>query len=191
MKKLIDLDKWLFIKINREWANPFFDQLMPFLRVPGLWIPFYLFLFVFVIINFKKKAFPWILLLAATASLTDLISSRIIKPGFGRLRPCNNVDMSANIRMLADYCGGNGSFTSSHAANHFGMAIFLFITLKTFCVNWRWLFILWAAAVCYAQVYVGVHFPLDVAGGALLGCIIGGFSATIFMKKFGPFKINI
>lgn len=185
MKKLIDLDKWLFVKINRQGANHLFDQLMPFLRVPALWIPFYLFLFVFVIINFKRKAFPWILLMAATAGLTDFVSSHLIKPGIGRLRPCNDADMAANIRLLAGYCGQNGSFTSSHAANHFGIAIFLFITLKPVWGNGCWLFFLWAAAICYAQVYVGVHYPLDILGGSLLGCLTGAISATIFMKKFG------
>jgi len=87
--------------------------------------------------------------------------------------------------MLAEYCGQNGSFTSSHAANHFGMAVFLFLTLRSIIGKWSGLIFIWAAMICYAQVYIGVHFPFDVAGGALLGFIIGSLTASVFNKRFG------
>lgn len=191
MERIIDLDKWLFVKINRQGANYFFDQLMPFLRLPFIWIPFYLFLLIFIIINFQRKSLPWILLISATVAITDFVSSHIIKPFVGRLRPCNDMDMAAHIRMLAGYCGQNGSFTSSHAANHVGMAMFLFITLHPVWGNRSWLFFFWAAIICYAQIYVGVHFPLDVAGGALLGGLTGYFTGKIFTMKIGPLsRIN-
>ena len=185
MKKLILFDKSLFLKINRDWSNPFFDQVMPFLRTPSLWIPFYLFLFVFMVINFGRRAWAWILFFVVTVSATDIISSRFIKPGFARLRPCNDETVSSTIRMLAEYCGQNGSFTSSHAANHFGMAVFLFLTLRSIIGKWSGLIFIWAAMICYAQVYIGVHFPFDVAGGALLGFIIGSLTASVFNKRFG------
>lgn len=185
MHKIIALDKALFTRINGHWTNHFFDQVMPFVRVPAFWVPLYLFLFLFAVINFKKHAIPWILLVSATAAATDLISSRIIKPGFGRIRPCNDLELSSSIRMLADYCGQNGSFTSSHASNHFGMAMFLFITLKPIWGNWCWLFFFWAAFISYAQVYIGVHFPLDVIGGALFGCGVGYLSARLFVHQYG------
>ena len=136
-------------------------------------------------INFRKRSIPWILLVSATAAATDLISSRIIKPGFGRIRPCNDPELASGIRMLADYCGQNGSFTSSHAANHFGMAMFLFITLKPIWGNWCWLFFFWAAFICYAQVYIGVHFPLDVTGGAIFGCLVGYLTARLSIHQYG------
>ncbi len=186
MKKLIDLDKWLFVKINKDGANYFFDQLMPFLRQAMTWIPFYLFMALFVIINFPKKAMTWLLCVICTAAVTDMVSSRVFKPLIGRLRPCNDAALADDIRLLAGYCGQNGSFTSSHAANHFGMAVFLFITMRPIWGNWCYLFFLWAAAICYSQVYVGVHFPLDTIGGAFLGIIAGMLSGNFFIKKAGP-----
>ena len=185
MKKIIESDKWLFVKINKDGANDFFDRIMPFLRLPTIWIPLYLFLLLFIIINFKRNALLWTTLLAATVAFTDLISSHVIKPWIGRLRPCNDLAIIPHIRLLAGYCGQNGSFTSSHAANHFGMATFLFITLKPVVGNWAWLFFFWAALICYAQVYVGVHFPFDVFGGAVLGYLAGYFSGIFFVKKTG------
>lgn len=186
MKKLIDFDKWLFVKINKDSANYFFDQFMPFLRQSTIWIPFYLFMAVFIIINFPKKALTWLLYISGTVAATDMISSHVFKPWIGRLRPCNDMDMASNIHFLANYCGQNGSFTSSHAANHFGMATFLFITLQAVLGKWCFLFLLWATAICYSQIYVGVHFPLDVVGGALLGILAGWLSGSYFIKKAGP-----
>lgn len=189
MKNLIDFDKWLFVKINRDGANSLFDAIMPFFRQTYFWFPFYLLILTFVISNFKSKAFTWILSIGIATGLCDVISSRFFKPMVGRIRPCNDPELSANLHMLAGYCGGNGSFTSSHAANHFGMAVFLFLTLKHLFGNWCYLFFVWAATVCYAQVYVGVHFPLDVLGGALLGSILGYIAAMIWLRKSGPLLI--
>ncbi|MEP6711518.1 MAG: phosphatase PAP2 family protein [Ferruginibacter sp.] len=186
IKKLIAIDQWLFIKINNGNTSPFVDQLMLLLRNPFFWAPFYLFLIVMAIVNFGKKAAWWILGAGATAGITDSISSHIIKPLFARPRPCGDIYFSSHVRLLASYCGGNGSFTSSHATNHFGLAMFFFITLRSFKGNWQYLFFVWAFLICYAQVYVGVHYPSDVVGGAIVGCFIGWLTGNYFNKKAGP-----
>jgi undecaprenyl-diphosphatase len=43
----------------------------------------------------------------------------------------------------------------------------------------------WASLISFSQVYVGVHFPLDVLGGALLGIIVGKLYALLFNKYYG------
>ncbi len=186
MKKIIELDKWLFVQINQGSANSFFDDWMPFLRQPLVWIPLYVFLVFFVLLNFPKKAAAWLLTLAVTVTATDIISSRFIKPFFARPRPCIDADLADHIRVLVTYCGQNGSFTSSHATNHFGVAMFLFITLKPVIGNAGYLFFLWAATICYAQIYVGVHFPFDIVGGMLVGMLLGSFAAQILLRIAGP-----
>ena len=185
IKKLITLDQWIFIKINNGDGSVVADQLMLLFRNPFFWVPLYFFLLLFAIINFGKKAFWWILAAGATAAITDIISSHIIKPFFARPRPCGDVDFSSHVRLLASYCGGNGSFPSSHAANHFGLAMFFFITLKPFKGNWQYLFFVWAFLICYAQVYVGVHYPSDVFGGGILGCLIGWLTGKYFNTNPG------
>ena len=181
-KKLIDFDKWLFTKINQTTANSLFDAIMPFFRQPLVWIPLYLFFILFAIYNFPKKALSWIIGLGLTASITDIISSRIFKPFIGRERPCNDFEMVDTIRLLISNCGQNGSFTSSHAANHFSLAMFVFMSLQPLFKNYTYLFFVWAGIISYAQIYVGVHYPLDILAGTLIGLLMGYFGAIVYSK---------
>ena len=178
-------DQWLFIQINSHQTNIFFDSIMPYLRNSFYWSPLYLFLFLFVTLNFKGRGWWWAFLFICTVSFTDIVSSRIFKEAFERLRPCQDPDFMTNVRLLVNHCSGGYSFTSSHAANHFGMATFIFITLRPLIKNWALLAFFWAALVCYAQVYVGVHYPFDIAGGAIIGLLSGLMTGKFFNKRFG------
>ena len=189
LKKIIEIDQFLFLKINQVWQNIYFDSILPFARTPFFWTPIYLFLVVFVFINFGKKAWWWVCGFLLTVSLTDIISSRIIKPLVARPRPCMDEVFSMKVRLMAG-CGGNGSFTSSHAANHFGIAMFLFITLKHFLPRSIYLVFFWATIICYAQVYVGVHYPTDIIGGALVGLFIGWITGNFLNLKRGRLVLN-
>ncbi|MBK5270265.1 MAG: phosphatase PAP2 family protein [Bacteroidia bacterium] len=185
-QKLEEWDKWLFIQINSHGANPFFDVIMPFLRNPPYWAPLYLFMLVFVLVNFKSKGLWWAVFFIATVSLTDMIGTNIFKYGFQRIRPCNNPDLLTHLRLLVRCPSGYG-FVSNHAANHFGMATFLFITFRHLFKNWMWLAFLWAGSIAYAQVYVGIHYPFDIVGGTALGIVFGTFTGLIFNKYFKLF----
>ncbi len=184
-KKLVEWDQSLFEKINGDWANPFFDAVMPFLRNSLSWLPLYMFLLVFVLMNFKVKGIWWALLFLSTVALTDMVGTYVFKHGFERLRPCSDPDFVDHVRLVLKQCAGGYSFTSNHAANHFGMAAFFFVTFRHLIKKWAWVGLFWAAAICYAQVYVGVHYPLDVIVGALLGLAFGISTGTIFNKRFG------
>ena len=124
----------------------------------------------------------WLFAGIALIICSDLISSHMIKDLVDRPRPCRDPFMAANIRLLARYCGGNGSFTSSHAVNHFAFATYVFVTLKSFSPWFKLLFI-WAGLIAYSQVYVGVHYPSDVLVGALLGSLFGWLCARIVRQS--------
>lgn len=178
-------DRWLFNKINYEWTSPLLDYIIPLWREANTWIPLYVFLTVFVLMNFGAKAWPWIIGLVVTVALTDQISSHVVKPFIQRPRPCHDELLANPIRLLLEYCSGSFSFTSSHATNHFGLAFFIYNTMKSYLGKWGYLLFFWAATISYGQVYIGVHYPLDITGGAILGTFIGCVTAYIFNKRFG------
>lgn len=182
------LDYHLFSKMNGQWHTPVLDKIIPFVREPFVWLPFYFFLVLFTTINFKKRGFYWTLFFAFNGILSDYISSSVIKENFIRLRPCHEPALADSIRFLVNYCPVSSSFTSSHAVNHFAAAMFIFTTFKE-AVSPKWAFIfLWAFLIAYAQVYVGVHFPFDVFCGSIVGLIIGYIPAKIFNSKIGLLK---
>ena len=178
---LLNLDYHLFILINSNWSNSFFDFVCPLLRNKYIWLPFYVFLFSFFIINFKRKGWLIIVFLIVTVTCADQISSHVIKPAVKRIRPCNQEILGDKVRMLVN-CSNSYSFPSSHASNHFAAALFL---IALFAGKRKWLMILlvlWAFAISYSQVYVGLHFPFDILGGAVIGSIIGWAGGRFFLK---------
>ncbi|NSL90439.1 phosphatase PAP2 family protein [Chitinophaga solisilvae] len=182
LERILKEDLRLFFHINGQWHNAFLDVILPFVREPYVWAPLYLFLGLFVIINYRWKGLFWIMFFLLCFGLADQ-SSLYIKEALGRLRPCRDPLVSHYARVLVVHCPMSGSFTSNHAANHFALATFCFLTLKSAFGRYTWLFFAWAAIIAYAQVYVGVHYPLDVTGGALLGLFIGLLSGSFFQRR--------
>jgi len=179
-----NIDKAFFVFINQGLQNDWFDLMMPFIRNQFFWAPLYLFMLLFVAVNFEHNRKWWILFFIILPMVTDYVSSSLIKENFFRLRPCNDLEMVKTARFLLNYRPQSSSFTSSHATSHFALAAFFFYTLKTKMKNWAYLFFIWAFVICFAQVYVGVHYPIDVICGGLLGYFIGKGFSLFFNKKF-------
>lgn len=183
------MDQFIFEKINGQWHNPFLDAVLPFVREPTFWVPFYLFLGLFVLLNFGAKGWVWVLFVIILAMISDYTSSSVIKDLFPRLRPCRDPAMADHVRFLVSYCPMSSSFVSSHAVNHFAISTFIFVTFKNaISRKWGCIFI-WAALICYAQVYVGVHYPLDVAAGMVVGIMIGALISALF-NRFFPLPVS-
>lgn len=136
-----------------------------------------------MILNFRKKALWWIVYFIVTVSLMDTVGNKLIKQTVQRLRPCNDPDMIASLVLRVPNCGTGYSFISNHAANHFAMAMFAFLTIGAIAGTWRWLFFVWAFSIGWAQIYVGVHYPSDVLAGALAGLLVGGAMGHTFNKR--------
>ena len=182
---LINFDQNLFYKINTVWTNSFLDHNYPWWRDDTMSYPVYLFLLLFILMNFGWRGWTWIVFIAINTTITDQLSSHIIKLWVTRLRPCQDPAMLGHIRMLLNHCSGGFSFPSSHATNHFGAAFFIHCTLKDYLGKWSYIFFFWAATISYGQIYVGVHYPLDVLGGAIIGSIVGYSVALLYNKKVG------
>ncbi len=179
---LLAKDKAFFAILNGKWTNSFFDTIMPWVRDSKNWIPLYIGILIFLFYKWGKSGWKWLLMAVINVALTDQISSSFFKPFFHRLRPCADPEIMYHSRLLLAHCSGGFSFTSSHAANHFGLAMFIVMTMQPLLKKYRFVFLFWAATISYAQIYVGVHYPLDVFVGAIIG-IIGGFlSSKLYFK---------
>jgi len=190
LHKILQGDYWLFSRINQDWTAPFPDTVFPFIRQAECWIPFYLFLLVFVTYNFGKKGWLWALYLPMTAIIGELISRYLVSYNLVfRLPPCNNPLWADTIRFLANSCPPGSGFASSLACNHFAIAFFVYRTLGYTSPWWRLLFA-WAFLTSYAQVYVGIHYPLDILCGGLLGSAIGMLSARLFRVHTGAYHLQ-
>ena len=189
LEELLKIDHQVFFAINRGLSNPFFDWLMPLLRNRFFWSPLYLFLIIFFIRNYGRRGYMLILFLLLTFAFTDMFSAGFIKHAVERLRPCNDPSLKLMVNSVVS-CGSGFSFPSSHATNHFGIAVFL---VTVFSKKWKWITPLalgWAFMISIAQVYVGVHFPVDITAGAIIGSIIGYITGTIFLAAIGENKWN-
>jgi membrane-associated phospholipid phosphatase len=183
-EQLLQLDRNIFHWINHDLSNGFFNWLCPIVRNPLVWIPLYVFIFVFCLYRYKKTGAYIILMLALTFGIADRVSAGLIKPEVQRLRPCHEPAIASTIIVRVP-CGSGYSFPSSHASNHFAIACFLSLVFYSRWKNIWWVAIPWAFIISFAQVYVGVHYPFDVTFGALFGMLIG-YVVYLLFKKLQP-----
>ena len=151
----------------------FLDVCMPLLSNKYFWFPFYGSLLVYMGYRHHWTTAVSLLVFAGLAAgLADLISVHGFKEVFERPRPCRREDLQGALTLLNNRCGSGFGFVSSHAANHFALAVVIGGYFKKQRL-WQLLLLLWAAAIAYSRVYLGVHYPFDVITGAALGAIIG------------------
>jgi undecaprenyl-diphosphatase len=93
----------------------------------------------------------------------------VLKPAFARSRPFESVE---DVRVVGQR-PVTYSFPSGHAATAFASTFVLTLMLP----RWRWWLWALAALVATSRVYIGVHYPLDVVAGALVGTGVGAFVA--------------
>lgn len=185
---LFNLDLEIFKFINQGLSNSFFDLIIPWFREKLFWVPLYAFLIVSVTVHYKRHAYIILTSAILCVIISDQLSSFVIKPLVARERPCNNASIEYDINVLAP-CRNSYSFTSSHAMNHTAIATFFILILLPYVSYIRWLWF-WAALVCFAQIYVGLHYPSDVTVGALIGLIIG-WSVFKVIEGFYLFPLGV
>ena len=169
---LNDLDHQLFLFLNGLHVG-WLDPVMTFISSETGWIPFYAVLLFFVFYKYRWKGL-WVLLgVIVVITLSDQISASVFKPIFHRLRPCYDPLIEDLVYTPKGKPGGHYGFISSHAANTFALASFIYMTMKKHYSKIGWIMFPWAILVSYSRIYMGVHFPGDIICGAVVGLGLG------------------
>jgi undecaprenyl-diphosphatase len=172
---LLDLDRSLFYFCNQGLRNWLFDAILPFLtdlnRKPIALVVVGI-LWLLLLIKGGRAGRIAALLLIPTIALSDQLNSSFFKYLIERPRPCH---VLTNVHLLVG-CGSGYSFPSSHAVNNFAGAI----VLAYFMPKWSWAFFTVAATIAFSRIYVGVHYPSDVAAGSVFGVAIGAIVILVF-----------
>ncbi len=179
---LISTDKQWLLAINGAHA-PWADALMWQISQAVTWLPLYLFLIICLFVKFRGQWLPLtvaLLMIAIAVGGADLICAQLIKPMVARPRPTHDAVIGALVQVVNGYRGGAYGFCSNHAANTMACAVLcsaiftygkprqahLYITLPL---------IVWVMLNCYSRMYLGVHYPLDI----LAGIVVGGVMAWV------------
>jgi undecaprenyl-diphosphatase len=179
IEKLNALDTRLVLWLNGH-HTAFFDPVMYWVSSKLFWAPFYLFIILLIIIGYKKRSWLIFVGVGLLITLSDQLSSHLIKNTVRRLRPSHAPALEGLVHLSKAGAGGLYGFVSGHATNSFALFVFLSLVLDS---RFKWLkYVLacWAVLICYSRVYVGVHYPGDLLCGALLGSLIGYFVAFLY-----------
>lgn len=179
-EELVQLDIDLFVYLNGLGTESW-DAFWMFYTTKFNWIPFYgLLLYLFYKRLTIKMFLITILVIVLMITFTDQITNLFKRVLVMRSRPCYNPDIENIIRLVKNSCGGKHGYFSGHASNSMAVAIFTSLMLRSKYKYLPYILVVWAMAMGYSRIYVGVHYPLDVLSGMLFGAISG----FLFYKLF-------
>ena len=194
-ERLLHIDTEILLAIN-SWHAPWADTMMWIVSAKVTWIPLYLLLIGLLVWQYKQPAANarWqclrklptcvvmIAVIVMAVGLADFIASGILKEWVARPRPTRVSELEGVLHLVNGYKSGQYGFVSSHAANTMACALL-------FSLIWRkkittCLLMLWVAANCYSRMYLGVHYPLDILGGLMVGTLMAllGFALLQWWK---------
>lgn len=161
-------DKEFFLYLN-SFHNPLWDYTMTLFTITQVWVPFYLIILVIIAKKYGKKSLLIFLAVTLLILFADQFAG-ILKHSIKRLRPSNDPEINQLAHLFYN-TGGLYGFVSAHSANAFSFATFSILLFK----NRRYTFFIipWAMMIANTRLYLGVHYPGDILGGAMLGILIG------------------
>lgn len=164
--------------------NVILDQLALVLTSGFTWIPLYVVLFIVVMRN--NETMMQIGLVVGSALLcilfADGFADGIIKPLAERWRPSNDPLVKYSVQVVDNLRMKDYSFCSAHAANTMSIAVFFSLLIRSRMMTIT--MITWSLVNCWTRLYLGVHYPLDIATGLLLGSVVGFLVYLLYHRMY-------
>lgn len=182
LDQILAADKALFLYLNTLGSNTY-DYFWLLMSEKATNV--FMYLSLVVIYGIKKgwkQAFYLLFTAAVLVGLTDQLTN-IFKNGFMRLRPCYTPDVKEVMRLVKGGCGGQYGFFSGHASNSFALAMLFSLVFQ----RQKWmmpLLLIFASLIAYSRVYIGVHYPLDILCGSVVGIVNAYLVARLVIKIF-------
>jgi len=165
MEFLYSIDLAIFYFFNHTISTELLDKFFSIITDVNKWYIAYLILVGIAFFKGGRRGKIAVIALIVLITVTDQTGYRILKEYIERIRPCNALpDVITPVG-----CAGGFSFPSNHALNNFAAAVFL---LRLF-PSYKWIFLITAILISLSRIYLGVHYPSDVLGGALIGAAFG------------------
>ncbi len=175
---LIHLDKELLVFLN-GLGNENWDSLWMIITNQLSWLPLYLLFFFLIFRSYGwEKGLAFIVITALMIAFSDQLTV-FIKNSTGRFRPNRDPEIMDIIRIIKN--NKSFSFVSGHATTSTAVSLLMHLTLKKY-YKYTLLFFIWPLLFAYSRIYIGVHFPIDVTVGALLGLLIGFLFYQLSLK---------
>jgi len=165
MDILYSIDLAIFYFFNHTLSTGFLDKFFSIITDVNSWYIAYIILAGIAVTKGGTRGRIAVAGIIILIIFTDQTGYKLLKEIFQRIRPCN---VLPDVITPID-CRGSFSFPSNHALNNFAAATFLWRLFPKF----KWVFFFTAFLVALSRVYLGLHYPSDIAAGAIIGAAFG------------------
>ena len=181
---LLDWDRKIFVYLNNLGVEEM-DTFWTVATIIISWTPLFILFTVLMLLCYEGKGGLYRCFAVLALLFTVLVLTDLTKEVFERLRPNNEEEISASIRILRYPI--SYSFFSGHAATSFSTTTLIYLFLRK-TIRWTWIFYLWPLIFSYSRIYVGVHYPLDILTGAVIGIVLALLSYRLFNRFIAPYS---
>lgn len=186
LEKLLKWDRDTFVYLNGLGIETY-DTFWATVTNITTWIPLFLFFLILLFAKFpKKEAFYKFLTLLGLALFITAIT-HWTKISVARLRPNNTEEINTLIRILkspTDY-----SFFSGHASSSFSITVLVFLFLRN-RIKWGLVFFIWPILFSLSRIFVGVHYPIDIIVGTIVGLLSGWLFYGLYNRFIAPGSVS-
>ena len=183
LEQLLQWDQELFVYLNSLGSTPY-DFFWITVTTIQNWIPIFILFFVIIALKYPKKEALFVVLTVVALAIFITQFTDVVKHAVERLRPNNTPEIKEYIRILKN--PGSYSFFSGHSSSSSSIATLLYLFLRKRCKG-AILFFIWPLLFAYSRIYVGVHYPLDIIVGTIVGVICAFIFYKIYIKIIVPY----